>query len=298
MVPDHLPTPEGPQDLKLSRRTLGGLLFTGYAAAALGAEARPIVTGDHGLIAGSVSFVGSGETDYPPSLPAYVARPQGPGPYPVVIVVNEIFGLHAYIQDVCRRLARQGYVAMAPGYFARAGDPATMTGFPEIMAVVRATPHAQVMADTGAALTWLGSQPWADIARAGITGFCWGGTVVWMACTAHDFKAGGAFYGRMVAPSQNAEADRRWPVEIAGELRCPVLGFYGDQDQGIPLDTVEQMRAALLAAGRIDSEIIVYPGADHGFHADYRPMYDAAAATDAWTRLSTLFAERLGGDAS
>jgi len=298
MAPDHLPTPEGPQDLKLSRRTLGGLLFTGYAAAALGAEARPIVTGDHGLIAGPVSFVGSGETDYPPSLPAYVARPQGSGPYPVVIVVNEIFGLHAYIQDVCRRLARQGYVAMAPGYFARAGDPATMTDFPEIMAVVRATPHAQVMADTGAALTWLDSQPWADVARAGITGFCWGGTVVWMACAAHDFKAGAAFYGRLVPPAQNAEDGRRWPVDIAAELRCPVVGLYGEADQGIPRDSVEQMRAALATAGRTESEIIVYPGADHGFHADYRPMYDAAAATDAWMRLSTLFVERLGGGAS
>ncbi|MBN8551263.1 MAG: dienelactone hydrolase family protein [Caulobacterales bacterium] len=292
---DHLPTPDGPKDLKLSRRTLGALMFTGYAAAALGAQARPIVTDEAGIVTDQVTFVGWSSGDYPPSLPAYVARPEGNGPFPVVIVVNEIFGLHAYIQDVCRRLAKQGYVAMAPGYFARAGDPSRLTDFQEILTIVRTAPHAQVMGDTGAALQWLDSQSWADVSRAAITGFCWGGTVVWMACAAHDFKAGAAFYGRLVAPSQNAEPDRSWPVDIAGDLRCPVLGLYGDQDQGIPLDTVEQMRAALVAAGRTDSEIIVYPGADHGFHADYRPMFNEAAAIDAWSRLSALFARQLGG---
>uniref|UniRef100_UPI0024927E82 dienelactone hydrolase family protein n=1 Tax=Brevundimonas aveniformis TaxID=370977 RepID=UPI0024927E82 len=130
---------------------------------------------------------------------------------------------------------------------------------------------------------------------AGITGFCWGGTVVWMACAAHDFKAGAAFYGRLVAPAQNAEEGRAWPVDIAANLRCPVLGFYGEADQGIPLATVEQMRAALASAGKEDCQITVYPGADHGFHADYRPMYDEAAAADAWGRLSNLFSDRLGG---
>ncbi|WP_051257123.1 dienelactone hydrolase family protein [Brevundimonas aveniformis] len=292
---DYLPTPEGQADLKMTRRTLGGLMFTGYAAAALGAEAQPIVTDEAGIITDHVSFVGWSEGAYAPSLPAYVARPEGSGPFPVVIVVSEIFGLHAYIQDVCRRLARQGYVAMAPGYFARAGDPAVMTDFPEILAVVRTATHAQVMGDTGAAVQWLESQSWADVSRAGITGFCWGGTVVWMACAAHDFKAGAAFYGRLVAPAQNAEEGRRWPVDIAANLRCPVLGFYGEVDQGIPLATVEQMRAALASAGKEDCQITVYPGADHGFHADYRPMYDEAAAADAWGRLSNLFSDQLGG---
>lgn len=290
---DHLPTPEGATDLKLTRRTLGGLMFTGYAAAALGANAEPIVTDEQGIVTDQIQFVGSSDNAYPPSLPAYVARPEGAGPFPVVIVVNEIFGLHAYIQDVCRRLAKQGYVAMAPGYFARAGDPAVLTDFTQIQAIVRTATAAQVSADTGAALHWLDGQPWADISRAGITGFCWGGTVVWMACAEHDFKAGGAFYGRVAAPAQGAEEGRRWPVDIAGELRCPVLGFYGGQDQGIPLESVEQMRAALTAAGREDSEIIVYPDAGHGFHADYRPSFDAAAAGDAWARLSALFVERL-----
>ncbi len=291
---DHLPTPEGPKDLKLTRRTFGGLMFTGYAAAALGAQAQPIVTDETGILTDQVSFVGWSTADYPPSLPAYVARPEGDGPFPVVIVVNEIFGLHAYIQDVCRRLAKQGYAAMAPGYFARAGDPSRLTDFAAIREIVATATNDQVMGDTGAALQWLAGQPWADVSRAGITGFCWGGTVVWMACAAHDFKAGAAFYGRLVASAQITE-ERPWPVDIAGELRCPVIGLYGETDQGIPLATVEQMRAALAAAGRTDSEIVVYPGADHGFHADYRPMYNAAAATDAWSRLSALFARQLGG---
>lgn len=290
---DHLPTPEGPKTLNLTRRTLGGLMFTGYAAAALSAKAQPVVTDEEGIVTDQVSFTAGDAIDYPPSLPAYLARPDRPGRHPVVIVVNEIFGLHAYIQDVCRRLAKQGYVAMAPGYFAREGDPSLMTDFADIMAVVRATPNGQVMADTGAALRYLAATPFADVSKAGITGFCWGGTVVWMACAAHDFKAGAAWYGRLVRPAQNAEADRLYPNEIADQLRCPVLGLYAENDQGIPLDSVETMRQALAAAGRTDSEIIVYPGTDHGFHADYRPMYDAAAAADGWARMLRLFGERL-----
>ena len=287
----RLTRPEGasPADLAVSRRGLGGLMFMGYAAAALGAEAQPVVTGDEGLETLQVAFTGADRA----SLPAYVARPQGPGPFPVVIVASEIFGLHAYIQDVCRRLARQGWAAMAPGYFARAGDPAPLTDYARIMPIVAAAGHEQVMGDTGAALAWLDGQGWADVSRAAITGFCWGGTVVWMACAAHDFRAGVAWYGRVAAPAENAEPGRPWPVDVADRLRCPVLGLYAGQDRGIPLETVEAMRAALATAGRTDSEIVVYPEAQHGFHADYRPSYDAAAAADAWRRMSELFAARL-----
>lgn len=292
----RLTRPEGTPaaDLAVSRRGLGGLMFMGYAAAALGAKAQPVVTPQDGLVTLQAEFAAPDGA----SLPAYVARPDGPGPFPVVIVASEIFGLHAYIQDVCRRLARQGYAAMAPGYFLRAGDPAPLTDFAEIMPIVNAAGHDQVMGDTGAALAWLDAQPWADVSRAGITGFCWGGTVVWMACAAHDFRAGAAWYGRLAAPAQGGEAGRPWPVDIAGDLNCPVLGLYAENDRGIPLDTVEAMRAALAAAGRRDSEIVVYPGTQHGFHADYRPSYDAAAAADGWARMSALFAARLGGAAA
>lgn len=289
----RLTRPEGTAaaDLALSRRGLGGLMFMGYAAAALGARAQPVVTPEDGLVTRQVTFAAPDGAD----LPAYVARPEGAGPFPVVIVASEIFGLHAYIQDVCRRLARQGYAAMAPGYFLRAGDPAPLSDFAEILPIVNASGHDQVMGDTGAALAWLGVQPWADVSRAGITGFCWGGTVVWMACAAHPFRAGAAWYGRLAAPAQGGEAGRPWPVDVADRLRGPVLGLYAENDRGIPLETVEAMRAALAQAGRGDSEIVVYPGTEHGFHADYRPSYDAAAAADGWARMSALFAERLGG---
>ena len=287
----NLTRPEGsePEDFHITRRAATGMFFAGYALAAVSAQASPIRTGDDGLTIEEV-LIPNGTAK---PLPAYLARPKGRGRRATVIVVNEIFGLHAYIQDVCRRLAKQGYVAMAPGYFAREGDPSLMTDFADIMAVVRATPNGQVMADTGAALRYLAATPFADVSKAGITGFCWGGTVVWMACAAHDFKAGAAWYGRLVRPAQNAEADRLYPNEIADQLRCPVLGLYAENDQGIPLDSVETMRQALAAAGRTDSEIIVYPGTDHGFHADYRPMYDAAAAADGWARMLRLFGERL-----
>lgn len=291
-----LTRPEGTPaaDMALSRRGLAGLMFGGYALAALDAKAQPVVTDSEGILADAIQFTGgaAGST-YPPSLPAYVARPQGEGPFPVVIVVNEIFGLHAYIQDVCRRLAKQGYVAMAPGYFARAGDPAPLTDFERIFQIVNAATYEQVMADTGAALDWLAAQSFADTSRAGITGFCWGGTVVWMACARFDFRAGVAWYGRLVAPAQGGEAGRPYPVDIAGDLRCPVLGLYAENDQGIPLDSVEAMREALAQAGKADSEIVVYPGTQHGFHADYRPGYDAAAAADGWSRLSALFDRQL-----
>ncbi|MDO1560154.1 dienelactone hydrolase family protein [Brevundimonas sp. 2R-24] len=290
-----LTRPEGtqPGDLNLSRRSLGGLMFFGYAAAALSAEASPIVTPEEGLVCGPIDFTGwAPEGAYPPSLPAYVARPQGSGPFPVVIVVNEIFGLHAYIQDVCRRLARQGYAAMAPGYFARSGDPSRLTEFEPILAMVRAARHPQVMGDTAAALDWLRAQPWADADRAGITGFCWGGTVVWMAVADLPFRCGAAWYGRLVG-GENAEPDRDYPADAAGRLRGPVLGLYAENDRGIPLESVETMRAALSAAGKADSEIIVYPGAQHGFHADYRATYDRAAAEDAWSRMLALFEREL-----
>lgn len=289
----RLTRPEGTPaaDLAVSRRGLGGLMFMGYAAAALGARAQPVITPDDGLVVDRIEFPAPDGF----ALPAYVARPAGEGPFPVVLVASEIFGLHAYIQDVCRRLARQGYAAMAPGYFLRAGDPAPLSDFAEIMPIVAAAGHDQVMGDTGAALAWLDAQPWADVSRAGITGFCWGGTVVWMACAAHDFGAGAAWYGRLVAPAQGGEPGRPWPVDVAGQLRCPVLGLYAENDRGIPLDSVEAMRAALAAAGRDDCEIVFYPGTEHGFHADYRPSYAAAAAADGWARMSALFAENLGG---
>jgi carboxymethylenebutenolidase len=263
-------------------------IFAGYAVAALSADADPITTPDTGLVTEMVMLPTDGQ-----SIRAYVARPKAAGRFPAVIVVNEVFGLHAYILDVCRRLARLGYVAIAPGFFDRAGDPAPipMTQFQDIMKIVATASDQQVMGDVGTTLKFLDSQPYVEARKIGITGFCWGGKVVWNACETYpDFKAGVAWYGQL-GPAPGAPVDpahpRLWPVEHAAELKAPVLGLYGGKDPialGVPA-----MRAALQAAGKTGTEIIVYADAGHGFHADYRASYNEADAIDGWQRLKTFF---------
>lgn len=280
-----------PQTPKLTRRAVGGLLFSGYAAAALAQSAEPVVTPEEGLIVEVIAYPAPDGFE----MPAYVARPQAPGPHPVVIVVSEIFGIHAYIEDVCRRLAHAGYAAIAPAFFVRVDDPAPMTDFARIREVVAAASHEQVMGDVGAALDWLADADWASD-RIGVTGFCWGGAVTWMAAARFEaIDAGVAWYGRLAPPAEPDGEARPWPVDVAGELKAPVLGLYAGQDRGIALDTVEMMRAALAAGDDTGSEIVVYPEASHGFHADYRVSYDAAAAEDGWRRLLAHFAVHLAG---
>lgn len=296
-----LNTPEGQtaDEFAFSRRTLGlgtvgGLFFAAYAPAALGQAATPVVTDAEGLVTEDVTY--AAPDDF--ALPAYVARPEGEGPFPVVIVASEIFGVHAYIQDVCRRLAKAGYAAIAPAFFVRAGDPAPLEDMRQIRSIVDAAGYEQVMGDIAATLEWSGQQPWANDERVGITGFCWGGKVVWQAVARFAaIDAGVAWYGRL-APAPDATPEQRaagqpWPVDLAGDLKAPVLGLYGERDGGIPLASVEAMNAALRREGAEGSEIIVYPGAQHGFHADYRPSYSAADAADGWSKLLALFEARL-----
>jgi carboxymethylenebutenolidase len=269
---------------------MGSLFFAGYAAAALDANAQPIVTPNDGLITEDVSFAGANGYQ----LPAFVARPEGRGRRPAIIVVNEIFGIHDYIKDVCRRFAREGYVAIAPDYFDRAGDPAPLMDWGAVRAIVETANYEQVMGDTEGALRWLDRQRFVRDSAIGATGFCWGGAVTWMAAARFSaIKAGVAWYGRLVPPPPGefgAEEGRPWPVDVAANLRAPVLGLYAENDRGIPLETVEQMRAALAASGnRSHSEIVVYPGVRHGFHADYRESYNSEAAADGWTRALAWF---------
>lgn len=298
----NLTRPEGPHadDLVLSRRTalaaggLGGLFFAGYAPAALAAQAQPVVTPSEGLVVEEVTYPAPDGFD----LPAYLARPEGEGPFPVVLLVSEIFGVHDYIKDVARRLAHQGYAAIAPAFFVRAGDPAPLTDFGEIQRIVGQAGYEQVMGDIAASLDWLSGQLWADSGRVGITGWCWGGKVVWQACARFSaLKAGVAWYGRLMpsadATSEQMVAGAPWPVDLADNLKCPVLGLYGGADRGIPLASVEAMRQALQREGRSDSGIDVYADAPHGFHADYRDSYRAADAADGWGKLLTLFNARL-----
>jgi carboxymethylenebutenolidase len=286
-----LKRPEGnlPEDFHLSRRGLGAVIFGGYAAAALAAEADPIVTDDTGLTTDTVMMpMADGK-----SIRGYIARPHAPGRFPAVIVVNEVFGLHAYILDVCRRLAKLGYTVVAPGFFDRAGDPAPLTDMAQIRAIVATASDQQVMSDVGSTLKYLAEQPFADMRKVGITGFCWGGKVVWNACETYpDFKAGVAWYGQLAPLPGSPPADpahpRLWPIDHVAELKAPVLGLYGGKD---PLSgAVPAMRQALQAAGKEGSEIIVYEDAGHGFHADYRSSYVEADAKDGWLRLLAFFA--------
>jgi carboxymethylenebutenolidase len=280
-----LTRPDGPstEDLKPSRRAIGGMFFAGYAAAASWAGAEPIHTDQAGLTVETVTLP---TKDF--SLPAYVARPARAGRFPVVIVVSEIFGIHEYIKDVCRRLAKLGYVALAPAFFLRVGDPAPLSDMQAVMKIVQQASDQQVLGDLGASIAFLERQRYVQPGRLAITGFCWGGGVTWLACEAFSqIKAGVAWYGRMVPPAIRGDPTRLWPLERVARLSAPVLGLYGAKDH--LADGVPAMRAALAAAGKTGSEIIVYPDAGHGFHADYRDSYNEADAKDGWARMLAFF---------
>jgi carboxymethylenebutenolidase len=222
---------------------------------------------------------------------AYRAQPAGAINPPVLLVVQEIFGVHEHIRDVCRRFAKLGYLAIAPELFARQGDPRQYSAIPDLMTnIVAKVPDSQVMADLDACVAWAKAIG-GDTSRLGITGFCWGGRITWL-YSAHNpqVKAGVAWYGRLASPV--TPNNPKHPVDIAGDLKAPVLGLYGGADQGIPLDTVEKMRAALTAAdtrAACGSTIHVYEGAPHAFHADYRPSYRKPEAEDGWQRAVAWF---------
>ena len=258
-------------------------LGTGFAAAVLPTLSQAaIVTDTEGLDAGTVTVMVG---DHP--MPVYRAQPAGKKNLPVVLVVSEIFGVHQHIADIARRFGRLGYLALAPDLFGRQGDPTRYTSIPDLLKnVVAKVPDAQVMGDLDACVAWAYRNT-GDTARIGITGFCWGGRITWL-YAAHNpaVKAGVAWYGRLV--SQTDDLHPRNPVDVAADLRCPVLGLYGGADQGIPVGTVESMRAAI-AEGSGKSEIILYPDAPHGFHADYRPSYRKDLAEDGWKKLVAWF---------
>lgn len=221
-------------------------------------------------------------------IPAYRAQPETNGPLPIVLVVQEIFGVHPHIQEICRRFAALGYLAIAPELYARQGDVAGMTDHNEIREkVVSRVPDAQVMGDLDAAVAWGEAGGAGDVSRLALTGFCWGGRIAWLyAAHSSRLKAAVAWYGRVESAATPLQP--RSPLDIAGELRCPVLGLYGGKDAGIPVDSVQRMRAAAAKA-----EIVIYPEAGHGFFADYRPSYNPDAAADGWKRLLDWF-ERYG----
>lgn len=270
-----------------TRRTaLKAALGVGYAASTLPIMAQTAIkTPTDGLTAGEVSIDVQGF-----AMPAYRAMPAGGKNLPVVLVLSEIFGVHEYIADVTHRLARQGYLAIAPELFVRQGDAQSYGEMAKLIAeVISKVPDAQVAGDLDAAVAWAGAHG-GDLNRVGVTGFCWGGRQTWLyAAHSKRIKAAVAWYGRLVG-ERNALTPQN-PIELAGQLNAPVLGLYGGADTGISLGSVEQMKAAL-AAGNANaraSQFVVYPDAPHAFHADYRPSYRQQAAEDGWRRCLAWF---------
>src|SRR5438128_6540347 len=258
-------------------------LAVGFALAGRPVSAETIVTDAEGLTVGEVKIPTSDG-----SLPAYRAMPSQGRPFTVVVVVQEIFGVHEHIKDVCRRFAKLGYLAVAPELYARQGFFFKQKTAYEIREkVVSKVPDSQVMADLDATVAWAKDSGAGNVERLGITGFCWGGRIVWL-YAAHNprVKAAVAWYGRLVGKPSDLQP--KHPIDVAASLKVPVLGLYGGDDEGIPLDTVEQMRAALKASGN-PSEIVVYPDTPHGFHADYRASYRKEQAEDGWKRLQAWF---------
>ena len=244
-----------------------------------------IRTDDAGLFAGEVRVpVKDGE------MVAYRALPKGAVRPPVVLVVSEIFGVHEHIQDVCRRLAKLGYCAIAPELFARQGDPRQLSSVQDILTKITGkTPDAQVMSDLDACVAWAAKMG-GDTDRLAITGFCWGGRITWLYC-AHNpqVKAGVAWYGQLVGDVN--EVTPRHPINVAANLKAPVLGLYGGLDTGIPRETIEKMEKALKEGSKAArlSQIHVYDNAPHAFHADYRPSFRKEEAEDGWKRMQAWF---------
>jgi len=264
-------------------------LVTGFALSVQPVSAQTITTDTNGLDAGEVKVpVGGGP------IPAYRAMPAQGGPFPTVLVVQEIFGVHEHIKDLCRRLAKAGYYAIAPELYARQGDPSKISDTQELIkTIVSKVPDTQVMSDLDAAVAYAKSSGKADTARLAVTGFCWGGRIVWL-YAAHNpaLKAAVAWYGPIDRP--RTELQPKYPIDLAGDLKPPVLGLYGAADQGIPVESVEKMKEACKAAGKT-CEVKVYPDTPHGFNADYRPSYRAGAAKDGWAKMLAWFKDQRVG---
>ena len=262
--------------------TENGSRADAFAAAVEPVAAQTRITTDtQGLTAGDVR-VATRDGD----MTVYRAMPSGGRNLPTVLVVQEIFGLHEHIKDVARRLAKAGYLAVAPDLYARQGDVSKIENIDDIRPIVAKVPDAQVMSDLDAAADWAAKNG-GDASKLGITGFCWGGRIVWLyAAHSARLRAGVAWYGKVEAPPTALQP--RPPIELVKEIKAPVLGLYGGADAGIPNDGVDRMRAALEAAGK-RSEIHTYPDAPHAFFADYRPSYREAAARDGWKRLLDWF---------
>jgi carboxymethylenebutenolidase len=280
---DDMTELNGLREYPLARRgVLMTGLISGFTLATQRVEAQAIHTDTTGLDAGEVQIP---TTDG--NLPAYYAKPARKGPFPIILVNEEIFGVHEYIKDVCRRWAKLGYLAVATEYYARIGDLSKMTDVSKIMSdVILKAPDAQYMSDLDSTAAWAQHND-GSATRLGVMGFCRGGRQTWL-YAAHNphLKAAVAFYGPLLGTPTAIQPQTA--LDVADQIKCPLLGLYGGQDTSIPVDSVRQAEAKAKAAHKI-VDIVIYPDAPHGFHADYRPSYHQADAEDAWKRAQTWF---------
>jgi carboxymethylenebutenolidase len=270
--------------LEFSRRELVvTALASGFALAVRPVNAQTVITTDSaGLTAGEIKIPTKDV-----ELPGYRAMPGRGSGFPTVLVVQEVFGVHEHIKDLCRRLAKLGYFAISAELYARQGDVHNVTDIKALMPIVQQVPDAQVMSDLDACVAYARASGKANSGKLAITGFCWGGRIVWL-YAAHnpELKAGAAWYGRLVGDP--TELQPRNPIDIAGELKAPVIAFYGGKDRGITSESIERMRGAL-ENSKFKHELAVFPDAEHGFNADYRPSYNPEDAKAAWQQMLGWF---------
>ncbi|HXA71369.1 MAG TPA: dienelactone hydrolase family protein [Stellaceae bacterium] len=271
--------------IRLSRRDFVVTGITaGFALAVQPVQAQTVITTDtNGLVAGPVEIPVSDGT-----IPGYRARPDGKGPYATVLVIHEAWGVHEHIQDICRRLAKVGYFAVAPELFARQGDPRALTDTSQILQqIINKVPDAEVASDLDATVAWARKDKAANTVKLGVTGFCWGGRQVWMyAFHNPKLKAAVSWYGFLNHP--DSPITPKGPLDLVARLKVPVLGLYGGADSNIPVAQVKEMEAKLKAAHK-HCEFMIYPDAPHAFNADYRPSYRPEAAKDGWARTLAWF---------
>jgi carboxymethylenebutenolidase len=279
---EHISPPASAQPVD-RRDFIKGALATGFASAVLPISAQTIYTDIVDLTTGEVKIPTSDGT-----IPAYFAMPSTGKNLGLVLVVHEIFGVHEHIKDICRRLAKAGYYAIAPELFVRQGDVSILSNIQDIQKnVTNKVPDAQVMSDLDACVAYASNQKSVNPAKLAITGFCWGGRITWLYC-AHNpkVKAAAAWYGRL--EGNPSELTPKHPIDLVTKINTPVLGLYGAADTGIPVESVERMQKALASTHK-KSQILLYPDTPHAFNADYRPSYREAAAKDAWGKLLKWF---------
>src|SRR5580765_8979625 len=273
------------QALQAGGVTFAGATFAGYAVGVEKALAQAITTDTSGIAAGEFEVkIG----DY--GMPVYEARPAAGGPAPIVVCISEIWGVHEWVRDMTRRFAKAGYYAVAPELFKREGGVGQLPNIQDILKIVLAVPRKQVLGDVAATVDWAKKRPGVRADRVGVTGWCWGGSTVYqVAATNPDIKAVVAWYG----PPARPYPDTPNPVtgfDVVKDIKMPFLGLYGETDQNPKPEDVKKLEE-LLKHHNKNVEVVVYPGAGHGFHADYRPSYNAAAAQDAWKRCTDFFAK-------